>query len=184
MGGNMPWGDDWGFDDPVYDTPDFSQIPEMTAPTFEAPLDLNTSWLDDPYADWGGGAGGDGTKATDLGSSAWSWLEKLLKGAGLATTNKDGSLNLGSLLGILTATGATLNGNSKIGGASEKWEDAANKSNEFAQGQYNTALGRMQPYVDAGANALAQLSAGTPTLADKFVSKGTPSTLAALIGKR
>lgn len=172
--------DDW-------DMLDFSLIDEMPMPTFEQPLELDTSWLDDPYANWGGGQGGDGFKVPDLASvlgkgGSSGGIMDFLKALGLVSGNGSGGLNLGSLLGLLAAGGGTLNANNASKDAAAKIEGAANKSNEFAQGQYDKAQGRLSPFIDSGLGALAQLSAGTPTLADRFVSKGTQSNLASQFG--
>lgn len=188
----MPWGDDWGFDDPIYDTPDFSQIPAADMPTFETPQDL-ASYLGDPYGDWGGGQGGDGSNGSmdwtkllgaigGKGSSSSGGLGDILKMLGLATGG-NGGLNLGSLLGLLAAGAGTYNGIKTTKESTQKLEDAANKSNEYAQAQYNKASAKFDPFIQAGTNALSQLAGGTPTLADKFVSKGAQSDLASKFGR-
>lgn len=175
----------WDDIDLGYGDPDWGLIDEMPMPDFGQSPDLDTSILDDPYVNWGGGAGGDGTNGSgDFGGGLGGFrigdVGSLLKSLGLA--GKDGSLDIGSLLGLVALLGGGINSGNAIDKASGELKDAANKSNEFGQAQYDKAQGRFEPFIAAGTGALAQLQQPMTPLADKFKSQGVSSNLAGKFG--
>ena len=176
---------DWGFgyDDPIYASPDWSLLDEQPMPEFEAPLDLDTSWLDDPYANWGGGPGGDNTDGSgdwntggvSLGnlSGGGSMLGSVAKALGL--TDSNGNLNSNALLSLLTSLGmgaGVLNQNSATRDATQQLQNAANQANAKAEELIGGVRPNYQPYMQAGTQALSGLQGmvGNSNLAGKYGS--------------
>jgi hypothetical protein len=165
------WPEDdfsWLMDDDMFagGVPDFSELPMMDAPTFDAPLEME-SWYGDPYGDWGGGQGGDGTDGSyDFGgSSVPSWLQSALGlgkgGAGLF--GKGGGLGadslLGALLPLLGMGAGAWNANKQTDKATEMLQQAAKDANAFAVEQIGGARDAFKPYQTAGTDSLAGIQA-------------------------
>lgn len=168
------WDDplDVGYDDPG--PPDLSPLPEPGPSLINLPIGMGPDVnMPDPVAggslDWaslakllgitGGAVGGGGNKSPLAG----------LFGGG------DMSSILG-LLALLGGIGSGINAGNKAKQGGQEIKDAANKSNEIATDLFGKAQANFAPYQQAGQSALTGLQ--TPVnLADKFVSKGTPSAL-------
>lgn len=186
------WDDiDWG-------DIDWSEIPLMEEPTFDPPLELDTSTLGDPFADWGGGAGGDGTNGSGdwssglgglgslgagLGSGASSFLTTIGKALGL--TNSNGELDQRGLMSLLTMLGmgaGMLNQNGATKDATEQIQNAANAANAKAEELIGGARGNYKPFIDAGTQAISGLQGmvGNSNLGSKYGGSVSPQVLAAI----
>lgn len=172
-------GDDYNYDDSAYD---IGGYPDDSA------YDIGDPNYGDPYANWGGGQGGDGTNGSADSGGGFNWgnilggkggeaLSALMKGLGLGGSQA-GSLI--PLLSLLAGGGALYNQNRATGQASQQIQDAANKSNDQANALIGGARDAYKPYMEAGTAAIPQLQAmvGNSNLADKFGPPGVTSDLA------
>jgi hypothetical protein len=177
------WDWDFGYDDPIYAEPDWTLLDEQPMPEFDAPLELDTSWLDDPYLDWGGGPGGDNTDGSgdwntggvSLGnlSGGGSMLGSVAKALGL--TDKNGNINSNALLSLLTSlgmAGGLVNQNSATRDATAQLQEAARAANAKAEELIGGARANYQPYMQAGTQALSGLQGmvGNSNLSGKYGS--------------
>jgi hypothetical protein len=162
--------------------PDFSELPLGDMPTFDQGLEME-SYYGDPYADWGGGAEGDGSEIFKGGAGGMgekSWLEQIFgagkgaagllgKGAG-GLFGGGGGMDLTSLLAALGMGYGGYKGNQASKESAEEIKAAAKEANANAAGLIGGAQGNFQPYIDAGKSSVADLYALTqqPGLASKF----------------
>ena len=101
------------------------------------------------------------------GGGAGNWLGTALKALGLG--NKDGSLNLGSLLPMLLAAGSGAYAMNRTNKATDQTVNAINSANEQITGLLGGAKSLYDPYVSAGTGALNKLSTQAPSnLADRY----------------
>jgi len=174
----MPWDDgiDWNPGDPLYTDPVYDDPYESGylggdadgstgSPTNPATPGFDLGSLGD-YPDSGASGGG------------WADILKLLKGIGL-TGGAGGADSLLPLLSLLLSGGGLLNSNSANDKAVEQLQQGAEKANQLSTDLIGGARGNFTPYINAGHAALPQLQGmvGNNNLADKFVSKGAPSSI-------
>lgn len=140
--------------------------------------------------DRGLGTGGDGTLTAEqiAGLSPgmdMSGLTKLAKLFGM--TNKDGSVNLGSLLPLLGMLGGGIYGINQQGKATNQMQDAIAKSNDIITQQLGGSSKLYDPYRTAGLDALTKIQNLPPSnLAGNFkpLGSGRGMTLSQLSGRR
>lgn len=180
-----------GWDDPIdigYNDPSYT--PPETYP------------VTDPYANWGGGQGGDGSEIFNGGAQGtgmltggggggdWSSaLRGFLNGGGGATSALGKSLSglfggsgngLDGILGLLAllgGVGSSINAGNVAKQGGQQIKQASEDANKLAQGLFDKAQSNFQPYQTAGLDAIAKLQQPID-LASQFVSRGTPSALA------
>jgi hypothetical protein len=177
----MPWDDgiDWGVDDPLYT--------EDPGDNIDAGGGWNPGTPEDPYANWGGGAGGDGTDGSGDSGGGINWGAALSGGSsalsGLFTSlglvNKDGGIDLGGLLSLLGVVGGGINSINATGKASDQMKEAADRANQQATDTLAPAIANYQPYITAGHGAVDKMANfDTSPLGAKFVAAGPTSNLA------
>jgi hypothetical protein len=104
-----------------------------------------------------------------------SWLEKLLssfkigggKGGGLG-----GLGDLGSLLPLLLMAGGGAYGFKQTKNSTKELQDAANKSNEYAEKTLGGARNDFKPYMEGGTKALGMVfdQLNQPGIASKYLT--------------
>ena len=181
----MPWDDgiDWGVDDPLY--------PVDPGDNIDAGGGWNPGTPDDPYANWGGGPGGDGTDGSADAGGGTDWgaeISKLLGGGSsalsglfksLGLVNSKGGIDLGGLLSFAALLGGGVNSINATGKASQQMKDAADQANQQAKDTLQPAMGNYTPFITAGQDAVGKMANfDTSPLGAKFVSAGPTSNLA------